>query len=313
MKLLFYALVSSVLLYVSCQKELEINYPDIEPKLVVNCLFTPDSTFSVRVGQMLSLNDTVTSFIINDAQCKIWENGIFAEDLLYTNNGFYVSRNIKAKTGNMYQIEISHPNFETVTATDTIPEPVEVSELYFEHNTLYDPLDENYFHDVNIRFQDNVAKQNYYELKLLVKEGPEEDDWRQTSNVLLTKTNDLTLLNTGLIDYQPASIPFSDKLFNGQNYFLSTYYKLSFGGSYNGEIRYNTHDLIVSFNAVSYQYYQYSRKMIMHLRNQESDILEGIGDPVQIYSNIENGYGIFAAYNPNINTLHHVHSWKKDN
>ena len=70
------------MLYVSCQKELEINYPDIEPKLVVNCLFTPDSTFSVRVGQMLSLNDTVTSFIINDAQCKIWENGIFAEDLL---------------------------------------------------------------------------------------------------------------------------------------------------------------------------------------------------------------------------------------
>jgi hypothetical protein len=49
--------------------------------------------------------------------------------------------------------------------------------------------------------------------------------------------------------------------------------------------------------------------MIMHIRNQESDILEGIGDPVGMYTNIENGYGIFAAYCPHADTLHHQEIW----
>ncbi len=287
-----------------CQKELEITYPGIDSKLVVNCLFTPDTIFKVRIGKLLSVNDSISSFIIENADCRITENGTFTEKLHYTENGFYVSTLLKPKTGNIYSIIVKHPDFETVTATDTIPQQISASNVYTIYNVLYDPLNESYFHTINIRFKDNVLLRNFYELKLTVRESYDTDTF--ITPLLLNKTNDLTLLNTGLIEYEPASIPFSDKLFNGQNYLLSTYYTLPFQSTDgNGTVTYHTHDLIVQFNSVSYQYFQYSRKMIMHLRNQNSDIFEGIGDPVQMYSNINNGYGIFASYVPYSDTLHH--------
>ncbi len=291
----------------ACQKQLEINYPKIKPALTVSCLFTPDSTFTLKVGKLLSINDTVSSFLVEDALCEIRENGNITEQLEYTENGFYKTTSLTAKPGNIYELTVSHPDFNTVTAVDTMPEPATVTETYFVHNTLYDALDEAYFHTINIRFQDNAKAENYYELRLVLEQKYDEE--LHTDNLLLTKTGDLTLLNTGLIDYQPASIPFSDKFFNGQNYFLSTYYKLPF---MSGDFTYNSHNIIVHFNTVSYQYYQHARQMILHLRNQESDIFEGIGDPVQMYSNIENGYGIFAAYCPYIDTLHHVHDWNNN-
>ncbi len=303
-------LTGITVIFTACRKEIEIELPPIEPALTVNCLFTPDTVFTVRVGKLLPFNDTVSEYIVDDAVCKIWENGIYKEQLTYSINGFYVSETLKASVGKVYQIEVSHPDFETVRAADTVPEPLEISEVYFVHNTLYDVLDEAYFHSINIRFHDDAQKENYYELRLVLEDSTYDGDV-QYEEILLTKTNDLSLLYTGLIELEPASIPFSDELFNGQNYFLSTYYKLPFGGTSGDEIYYKPHNLIVHFNAVSYQYYKFTRQMIMHLRNQESDFFEGIGDPVQMYSNIENGYGIFAAYNPIIDTLHHEHTRNK--
>ncbi len=302
---LLIVLIAFTFIFYACQKEIEIEYPEIEPALTVNCLFTPDTGFKIRVGKLLPFNDTVSEYIVDDAFCKIWENGVFKEQLRYTNDGFYVTESLKAGVGNVYEIEVSHPDFETVSARDTVPGPIEISEVYFVHNTLYDPLGENYFHDINIRFQDDMQK-NYYELRLVLVDSTDEGAVR-LRQLLFSKTNDLSLLSTGLIEFEPASIPFNDVLFNGQNYFLSTYYKLPFGSSSGSS--YDTHNLIVQFNSVSYQYYRYARQMIMHIRNQESDILEGIGDPVGMYTNIENGYGIFAAYNPHADTLHHQEIW----
>jgi hypothetical protein len=292
----------------SCQKEIELEYPTPEPKLVVNCLFSPDSLFKVRVGKILAFNDTSTSFIVENAECEIFENGVFSEKLKYQDNGFYISEFLTPKSGNTYELIVSAEGFPIVSAIDTVPYPVNIENLYFELNTLYDALDETYFNDINIIFNDNQALYNYYQLKLIC-ERISEDSTMQKDNLIFEKTNDLTLLNTGLIEYQPTLIPFSDILFNGQNYFLTTFYKLPFAMSDGENVYYETHNIIVYFNSISYQYYQYSRKMIMHIRNQESDIFEGIGDPVEMYSNIQNGYGIFAAYCPHTDTLHHELIW----
>jgi hypothetical protein len=294
----------SFILMTSCQKVIEIEYPAVEPRLNVNCLFVPGEPFNVRIGQIRQLNDTLTPLIVEDAACIIREKDGQQEQLRYTENGFYVSEQLIPNPGKIYTLEVSHPDFETVTATDTMPQPVEPSEIYFTLNTLYDALDESFFHDLNLRFQDIPNYNNYYELRIVLEEVHDSDTTH--TQILMSRTNDLSLQNTGLTDYEPASIPFSDNLFDGQNYFLSTYYRLPFSGSSgSGEVFYNDHNLIVHFNALSYVHYLYKRKMIMHLMNQESDIFEGVGDPIQMYSNIKNGYGIFAAYCPYIDTLHH--------
>jgi hypothetical protein len=51
---------------------------------------------------------------------------------------------------------------------------------------------------------------------------------------------------------------------------------------------------------VSYNYYQYKRNLYQHINNQNTsryDIYDVFkGDPMDLYSNVKNGLGIFAAY-----------------
>lgn len=126
MRKLRYILIIVLLVNVSCQKELEIEIPAIEPRLVVNCFFSPDSLFKVRVGKLLSVNDSISHFFIDNAECEIFENGTFAEKLQYSENGFYNSQTLKAKSGFIYTIKVKHPNFTEVSATDTVPFPVNI-------------------------------------------------------------------------------------------------------------------------------------------------------------------------------------------
>ncbi len=44
--------------------------------------------------------------------------------------------------------------------------------------------------------------------------------------------------------------------------------------------------------------------MIQHLYENTEDVLYGMAEPLNVYSNIENGYGLFAGFNHHIVTLH---------
>jgi hypothetical protein len=82
---------------------------------------------------------------------------------------------------------------------------------------------------------------------------------------------------------------FDDQQFNGGECFLNI-----FTGVLNNEA--DEYELIVELNSVSEKYYKYKTQLGLYLRSLDSNIFEGVPDPIELYSNIENGYGIFAAY-----------------
>jgi hypothetical protein len=67
-----------------------------------------------------------------------------------------------------------------------------------------------------------------------------------------------------------------------------------FAGIMNNES--DEYELIVELNSVSENYYNYKKQLGIYLKKEDGDIFEGIPDPVNLFSNIENGYGIFAGY-----------------
>ena len=50
---------------------------------------------------------------------------------------------------------------------------------------------------------------------------------------------------------------------------------------------------------------------MLHFENQIGDIWDGTGNPVNLYSNVENGYGIFAGYSENTDTVI-VNEWTEE-
>ncbi len=59
-----------------------------------------------------------------------------------------------------------------------------------------------------------------------------------------------------------------------------------------------TNSLMVEFRAVSFSYYEYVRTYKLYLEGRYPEFGIGTVLPFNIYSNIDNGLGIFCAYNP---------------
>jgi len=89
MKLLYYVfpLFAAILLY-ACVKEINLDRKQFTPLPVVNCLFTPDSTWTVFVATTKLLNDPSTALISN-ATVSIYADNQLIENLILGQAGQY--------------------------------------------------------------------------------------------------------------------------------------------------------------------------------------------------------------------------------
>jgi len=313
MKNYFIIVIAIIIFGTACQKPLEIDYPEQEPALVVNCLFAPDSLFVARISHTAPTDDS-TNLSISDANCEIWSEGEKLATLTHSENGFYSNPNLMAEVGKAYTIKVSHPDYPNISATDTVPEQATISEIYTEYFTKYDPLGETYFNQLYLKINDNPEKNNFYQIRSKVltlyidKEWDGDTTWTIIDTIYqyqpIYLSNNSLLIRNEEIDENKIAF-FSDKYFNGRNTLLNFEYSLPFSGSNGGEPYLSEHDLIITFKTISYQYYNYTKQLEKHVYNQYSDLINGISDPVQMTTNIKNGYGIFAAYNPQTFILHH--------
>lgn len=314
----YFLFISSVIIlfFSSCTKEIKIDIPETEPKLVLNSLFTNDSVFCVNISRTTSFSENTTYFI-NDATVKLYQDDNQISNFIYTGNGMYKSAiDYKPEIGETYTVKVTHNDYENLFAENIIPLPPDVIQI-IKTDSAYLDEDGYYGSEVEITIHDDKNKRNYYEIKL---EGyyfedysdvpgyenyqPEDTVW-YVRNLNLTG-NDAVLINEGLNEYYPTEFPLSDTLFNGQSYTL----KLRFSppgdflvindGTYNLAKNYK---LIAKIKSVSEEYYKYKKKLIIHLENQMGDIWEGTANPVNMFTDITGGYGIFAGYSSYTDTL----------
>jgi len=163
------------------------------------------------------------------------------------------------------------------------------------------------FCSVSVNIKDDPDEENFYEVKLLLKLFF-NDSVTNTVYQVPIYSYDPVVKNEEILDYSPAILPFSDKLFNGQTKTIDFLYhppwlNMSGDGEHN-TYSYGSYRVIVVFREISQQMYYYRKSMIRHLYNQQTDNFEVLGDPVQLWSNIANGYGIFAGYTQYVDTIY---------
>ena len=272
----------------SCIKEVDLKTNNLPNKVVINGFINPDSTFKVRVTLSSSMHENKE--IITNAIVKMYENGNYLFDLTHFGNGWYQVW-VKPEEGKHYRVEVTVPNYEMVYATTSIPVfPTIVSSKYekMEKNQY---LDWSYNAMTTINFQDDPSIKNYYQ--------PGVNHYRYEQ----TKEIDESILTESDLDYQPTHYYFSDLLFNGQQKQLKIMTggmitENNFGGFY------YQNDYTFPFSIVSEEYFNSIKRWTVHSFNQSSDnhlddpiSLLFLGDPIEMYSNVIGGYGVFAGYN----------------
>ncbi|HZX74753.1 MAG TPA: DUF4249 domain-containing protein, partial [Cyclobacteriaceae bacterium] len=190
--------------------------------------------------------------------------------------------NYRGKTtpvaGQTYSIQVNVNGETSLHATNKIPFPVAITSAEVDSDELH------------IKFQDPVMEKNYYRIRLYteylyvpstIKNGVLIPD---SSKAYIVKSY-LPYTSEGLADELDGNSFIADDLFNGKTYELRLKVKSTFNRP-----QQKLHIILLSLNKEYYDYWS-SLKLA-----KEADDNPYLAQPVQIYSNIENGLGIFAGY-----------------
>ncbi len=321
-------LFTFILLFTACSDDsftsvVEVDIPDLGDKLVVNCIFQPDTGFIVNVSKSVSIldNEDVRDISIDNASIELYEDGqLLTNEFIYQNMPniyddevmrYYA--NINPEVGKEYRIKVSAPDFEPVEAVAQIPLPLPSLNVYISDSNHYDSINEEEFLEVTIEFQDNGSIDNYYFLNLHVTNTAEVVLVDATGAPILDENGDLIYVTEqrrspyymrtydlsfekieAFDDLDPEDSgrvflgndinTFNDELFNGNNKEILVYID-----KWNLE---HFDQLIFQLGSIDRSYYLYHRSRILQYDVDDNPFAE----PILIHNNIENGFGIFTGF-----------------
>ncbi len=284
--------IVSALLMWRCTKQIDFDAQDIEPRLVVNSLFTNDSIWSAHISRSVGVLDNTPYTTVNDATVTIFDgNANLVTTLTHQGSGLYSSSSgILPQSDEVYTIEVSADGYQSIDATSSIPPEIPIYQLDTVTSTNSDG---ETILEASISFQDPPSVSNYYMMEVRVK-GTWIDEWEQDTiefnEPLEIACDDINVetvnrFNFGGFENSYLYLMLKDQNFDGENYTLTfsviNYAELKDMDLF-GEIR------LVN---TSEEYFNYLRSFSIYQRS----INNPFATPVQVYSNVNNGMGIFAG------------------
>ncbi|WP_106830307.1 DUF4249 domain-containing protein [Parabacteroides pacaensis] len=286
----------------SCTSEIEVHFDKIPEKIVLNAILHPDSLITAHVSHSIQVGEDISTSYLNDAVVEVSINGIpqgrmeRAED-----NGFYRLPGMFPKAGDRIRMDVSSPEYEAASSEVVFPGKVDILSVDTTSNVhLSDWLTRDI--RLQVRFKDPPAEKNYYLLAIIPEtieiEGGKESSY--SSYVSVNLKEEIIFENNRQTpegwDYSESSNRgiFRDEQISGQEYTLKvTVERCSYSTeTERGSI---TNKLKIRLYSVSDSFYRYQ---LSYMRKEDADNNfgnSGLKEPVQLYSNIENGYGLFTG------------------
>lgn len=276
---------------VSCEEDFLLHRDPFKPSVTVNSIFTVGQPWIVNLSFSRDIleNQSQIKTILNAEVIVVDKNNGRQILLNHTGNGIYTSKIYPAEPDKNYELQVMVPGFEKVTATSMSPQNAQVVKIISED---YDPK------TTKVNFEIQNSANSYYIWNL----------------VFTNKNNPIDTTYTG----NPKNLVGSIKNYNNLSGYLST---ISNPGSNDGSgtggqfSTYNNSTLdsegddggesgasgsdpvkkkylrLVTASKELYNYYKTIEKFI-EVENHNSSFSQTPG----VYSNIQNGLGIFAGY-----------------
>lgn len=283
----------------SCERPIELQLPQPEPRLVVISNFTHDQKIRVEVSQTRNvLSSSIPEYVLN-AKVQLFQEEQLLEELMlvHSDDGqgpYYTTTHYTAQIGVNYLIRVTAPGFPSVSAENRIPPQTAIEQLSVENFRLPGPGlagDPQLNYTISFTFNDDDGEQNYYHLVF----------FQEIQSFILDRTGDTLFAAPELrrIQFDPnqntnnqiahieGGLLLNDTPFNGKQVSLSLPVQMPFNPS--KEI---AGDLIAELRSVSRDYFLFYSA----LSKQQESPNALFAEPVSPYNNIMNGVGIFAGY-----------------
>ncbi len=290
--LIIIGLVITTTFLVSCERAVQVNIPYDGDKIVLNSIMLQDSNIYVQIFKTAKLSRVYNSTTPTGAAVKLFENGIFVENLNLKNiNGTnYFASLTKAKPNGNYTIKATANNLPPAEGQDVLPtKPLckGISNVYTPNNNN---VGNGYNYKVQIKINDPANQTNYYAIKLhradtnTAPTGPrfivdKNSRYYFTADVL----NNATSFGAIFGGDDDSEAYFTDENFNGKDLTVSLNYY-----NYNSNIDKYVAVELVSLTPAAYRY-------LVSVKSQQNTQSNPFAEVTVVYNNIKDGYGIVAG------------------
>lgn len=293
------------LILIGCTEKADIQL-DYSESVVINLLLNPDT--AALFTPILSIPVEGREIKpLTDLEISFYENGDEFETVIYDQamEGYRLTGALS--TGQTYSVQFEFAGKE-VTAETYIPDSINlgfVASTPLVYRTAFDQP----YNQINLQIIDPAGEQ-FYMVRVRCKNYDFNHLWDPNDTIMhfhaytynSLRSTDPVILSEAYFPHtvqdDQKSFPFlvfSDRLFDGEKYNLSLYYSTPFVVTGKGVYMYDHHIELFVYS-ISEEMYQYMSSYLLQSDSRSGNILSGRLDPVNVYSNIENGYGIFGGY-----------------
>ncbi len=273
-------LFSLFLALISCEKDLKTEI-QVNPKLCFNCILNPDSVIKGSLSLSQSISGDSKLEKVKSANIELKMDGQVVAILSNLGDGLY-GLNIKPNSGCNYEINIKTEGFPTLHASTIVPLKPSVS-YQLENPILHNPDTYSSYYSYRIKkiINDRSGTNRYWHYRLRQRYSKTWDfDWGiyDVDSPLVDDFNRVTDASDDLGFHYIHYLRIIDAGIDGKTL---TFYSTA----YNKEINF--------FLDADEHYDKYLKSSIKQIMNDGDNLL--FNEPIQIYSNIENGLGIFGS------------------
>ena len=270
----------------SCETVVDVDIPFDRPQVTLTTVLRANEFPNVRLSFSKYALDNSNSFEpIKNAQVFLEIEGVTHELEYEEENGVYKNLDLLIQEGKQYKVIANVPDYQPVTAIETIPEVVPVKSFTFNGEIQKDFW--SIEQDITITFDDPIGE-NFYEIYgyANIKTTFEDQFGNEQEHISFqplqlnpknpTYQNDYRFENTILIN---------DRLFEGQEAIIDMF---SYGSFFTieGDV-----EIFMVLKSVSESYYNFHTTYGLQWWNDGDPFAQ----PVQVFANIQNGIGIITG------------------
>lgn len=292
-----------------CTKPLEFDPPAHEPRLTLNALLSPQQEPRLYLFQSLGIDTLLRFEAVEQAQLTISRNGVpwtgpirFEAPTDTQSVGYYAVPDLRFEGGDVVRITAQVPGLPPIEAQDTFPEAPRIDEVRLIQQNLR-PINDTiqiWEAQLAVSFTDPPEPGNFYTLGLRyagfrpnggIGYDPERLPDGRFYNLIYYTTED----PSATIAYiRGDNYVYDDRSFNGKqkDLFFETFSSTIFD-------RNPLDTVLVELSQVSRAYYEYQRSY----SDQYITTYRPFTEPVSVFSNVTDGYGILATYHTIRDTL----------
>lgn len=297
-----------VITFASCEKTVTVDIPEKSPRLVLNSILEKGDSIRLAVGKTRHiLSAPITgnleeSYTVKDAKPVVFENNVAVDTLVYfsSTHDYRSVKNTIIKPGIIYTYKVSANGYSPAEVSSVLPSQSLIAQVVriknAKTNSSGSPMDE-----VSLKLNDPGSEKNFY----LVQVFPA---WAQNSSypVYCVNTSDKDLEQIGedpdplATDncYAGGQLLMSDANFNGKQKLLKLFIQSSELQDFpdgTGRIR----RPFIRVLRITEDYFRYIKSYNSYLSASDNPFAE----PVNVFSNVKNGMGIFALSTVAVDTL----------